>query len=121
MPKGQIDAAVRQSGRDVYISVCAGCHGVNGEGKPHVAPSMNTNTTAMLADPNNLIHVVLDGIPEQKLTNGEVMQSMPGFRDALTDQQLADLVNYMRVEWGGQPPTITVKDITENPRSASRD
>lgn len=109
--KGQIDDAVWQSGRDVYVAVCAGCHGLNGEGKPHIAPPMSTNTTAKLTNPNNLIHVVLNGIPEQKLTNGEVMQGMPGFRGALTDQQLADLVNYMRTEWGGQPATVTAKEI----------
>lgn len=111
----EIDAEVRQSGRDVYISVCAGCHGPNGEGKPHIAPPMSTNTTAKLTNPSNLIHVVLNGIPEQKLADGEVMQSMPGFRGAFDDQQIADLVNYMRTEWGGQPATVTVKDITGSP------
>ena len=106
-----IDAAVRQSGRDAYISVCAGCHGLNGEGKPHIAPSMNSNTTAQLADPRNLLRVILDGLPEQKLANGEVMQAMPGFRDMLSKEQIADLINYMRAEWGGQPADITIKDI----------
>lgn len=106
-----IDAAVRQGGRDTYMAVCAGCHGVDGEGKPHIAPAMTTNTSAMLADPSNLIHVILDGIAEQRLANGEVMQAMPGFKGALTNEQIADLVNYMRAEWGGQPANITVKDI----------
>lgn len=110
-PEIAIEASVRQSGRDAYMAVCAGCHGVDGEGKPHIAPPMNTNTSAKLADPSNLIHVLLDGIAEQKLANGEVMQSMPGFKNALSNQELADLVNYMRAEWGGQPANITVKDI----------
>ncbi len=106
-----MDAAQRSSGRDAYLSVCAGCHGVNGEGKPHVAPAMTTNTTAMLADPRNLIHVITHGLPEQKLANGEVMQSMPGFDGVLTNQQLADLVNYTRTEWGGQPASVSVADV----------
>lgn len=114
LAKIQLDLKMRESGRDAYIAVCAGCHGVDGEGKPHIAPAMTTNTTAMLEDPRNLIHVLLDGIPEQKLTNGEVMQSMPGFRDTLSKQQLVDLANYMRAEWGGQPANITIADIDKS-------
>jgi mono/diheme cytochrome c family protein len=45
------------------------------------------------------------------MANGEVMQAMPGFRTALSAQQVADLVNYMRNVWGGQPADITSADI----------
>jgi len=104
-------AITQSAGRDVYISVCAGCHGLNGEGKPHIAPAMNINTSAMLADPSNLIHVIVNGVAEQKMADGEVMQAMPGFRTALSTQQIADLVNYMRKEWGDQPADITSMEI----------
>jgi mono/diheme cytochrome c family protein len=99
------------AGRDVYVAVCGGCHGLNGEGKPHIAPAMKGNTSPMLADPSNLIHVILNGVAEQRMANGEVMQAMPGFRSALSAQQVADLVNYMRNVWGGQPADITSADI----------
>ncbi|GAA5629230.1 alcohol dehydrogenase (quinone), cytochrome c subunit [Brucella sp. NBRC 12953] len=107
----QRQAGTQSAGRDVYVSVCAGCHGLNGEGKPHIAPAMNINTSAMLADPSNLIQVILNGVAEQKLANNEVMQAMPGFRTALSAQQVADLVNYMRNQWGDQPADIQSADI----------
>ena len=76
---------------------CAGCHAREGEGKPHVAPAMRDNATLRRADGKNLIVSVLDGLPAQQFPNGESMQSMPGFGERLSDAEVAELVNYLRV------------------------
>jgi len=106
------DPDAHKRGRDTYVAVCAGCHGIEGEGKPHIAPPMTTNTSLRLADPSNLLHVLLDGVPEQHYPNGEVMQEMPGFAQTLSEQELIDLANYMRVEWGGQPAILTTETLS---------
>ena len=58
-------SASAQRGRQQYLNVCAGCHGVDGEGKPHIAVAMQGNTTLRLADSRNLVRVIEDGIGEQ--------------------------------------------------------
>ncbi|WP_220271952.1 c-type cytochrome [Crenobacter cavernae] len=58
------DAAELQAGRQVCTAVCAGCHGGQGEGKPHVAVAMKGNSTVRLKDARNLIVATLDGIEE---------------------------------------------------------
>jgi mono/diheme cytochrome c family protein len=36
---------------------------------------------------------------------------MPGFADKLSDQQAAELANYLRVTWGGQKPDVTAAAV----------
>ncbi|WP_323121138.1 cytochrome c [Burkholderia alba] len=105
------DAAQLAAGRSAYVAVCAGCHGLAGEGKPHVAVPMNGNSMLRQADPRNLLVAMLDGIDEQRFAGLENMQAMPGFAGTLSDQELAQLANYLRSGWGGQPADVTAADV----------
>ncbi|MBB2495358.1 cytochrome c [Aquipseudomonas ullengensis] len=100
-------------GRQDYLNVCAGCHGVDGEGVPHVAVAMNGNTTLRLSDPRNLLRVIDDGIKEQQFTGFERMQPMPGFHDTLSDAQLGDLLNYLRQTWGGASGDLPPSQVAD--------
>ena len=104
-------SASAQRGRQDYLNVCAGCHAVGGEGKPHIAVAMRGNTTLRLEDPRNLLRVIEDGIGEQKFSGFEHMQPMPGFADKLSPEQLTDLLNYLRQGWGGQSTELTVSEV----------
>jgi mono/diheme cytochrome c family protein len=101
------DAAQLEPGRNVYLAVCAGCHGLGGEGKPHVAVPMHGNSTLRQSDAHNLIAVMLDGVGAQDFPGLERMQDMPGFATQLSDIELAQLANYLRATWGGQPADVT--------------
>jgi mono/diheme cytochrome c family protein len=105
------DSAKR--GRQQYLNVCAGCHGNDGEGKPHIAVAMQGNTTLRLADSRNLAKVIVEGIREQQFTGFERMQPMPGFADKLNDEQLTDLINYLRQAWGGLPGDMGVQQVAQ--------
>ena len=73
------------NGATVYDDSCAGCHGASGEGG--VGPSMDG------VMPNHsdtlFLEVVLSGLGDE----------MPSF-GALEDQQLADLLSWLRNEFG---------------------
>lgn len=101
------DAAQLAPGRRHYVAVCAGCHGREGEGKPHVAVPMAGNSTVRNADAHNLIVSMLDGIEAQRFPGTEAMQDMPGFAARMNDEELAQLANYLRATWGGQPADVT--------------
>jgi len=109
--EGAADAAQLAAGRSVYLAVCAGCHGLTGEGKPHVAVPMNGNSTLRQADPHNLLVAMLDGIETQKFSGLEDMQAMPAFSSTLSDDELAQLANYLRSTWGGQSANVTAQDV----------
>jgi mono/diheme cytochrome c family protein len=104
------DAAQLAAGRSIYIAVCAGCHGLAGEGKPHVAVAMDGSSTLRQSDPRNLLVAVLDGIDAQPFGGVENMQSMPGFAHTLGDDEIAQLSTYLRATWGGQG-AVTAADV----------
>lgn len=99
-------------GEDQYLMLCSGCHNLDGSGKPNVSVSLNDNSTVRNPDPNNLIAVILDGLPWETFPNGEVYQAMPGFSDDLNDQQVAELVNYLRLKWGGASNSVNGDSVT---------
>lgn len=105
------DATVLATGRQHYLAVCAGCHGREGEGKPHVAVAMLGNSSVRNADPRNLIVSMLDGIQRQDFPGLESMQEMPGFAARMTDADLAALSNYLRATYGGQPADVTTDTV----------
>jgi mono/diheme cytochrome c family protein len=104
--------ATAVDGHTLYLGLCAGCHGDNGQGQPHSSVPLDTNTTAMYRDPLNLIRIIAEGIPERDLAQGERMQAMPAFGGMLSDQQMAELVNYLRERWGGRPGDVTTDAVT---------
>jgi mono/diheme cytochrome c family protein len=100
------DEARLASGAAIFGSACASCHD---EG----ATSLSSGRTVPLAlttsirerDPRNVLHIVLEGIwPEP----GEKGALMPGFEGALTDEQLASLLEYLRVHFASSTPWVDI-------------
>ncbi|MDE1182567.1 c-type cytochrome [Paraburkholderia sp.] len=107
------DTAQLDAGRDLYRAVCAACHGASGEGKPHVAVPLRGNATVRQANPHNLIVTTLDGIGALEFPHGERMQAMPGFARLLSDADVAQLTNWLRTTWGGQPGDVTAQAVAK--------
>lgn len=103
------------NGRQTYLELCSGCHNLDGTGKPNVAVAMLDNSTVRNSDSRNLIVAILDGLPWQTFPNDERFQSMPSFAKDLSNEQMADLVNYLRATWGGLPEDV-IPNHVENLR-----
>jgi mono/diheme cytochrome c family protein len=104
-------AAANGAGRINYVALCAGCHGLEGNGVPNTVVAMRHNSTLRLADPRNLIVAMLDGIGSENFPHRGSMQAMPGFSDKLSDGEAAALANYLRVTWGGQKGDVTAAAV----------
>jgi mono/diheme cytochrome c family protein len=95
----------------VFTANCAVCHGSNGEGG--VGPQLNGGEVLRewpkLADHISWVHT--GGAPFVGKTIGALHIPVPGnsvmpaFAGVLTDQQIADVVCYERVAFGGGPET----------------
>ncbi|WP_363798081.1 cytochrome c [Lysobacter firmicutimachus] len=98
---------------DRYLALCAGCHGRDGEGVPHVAPALRGNSG--LRDPraHNLIVAILDGLPEHVLPGMERMQEMPGFGEELDDAQVAELAQWLRNRYGGRNDAVAAQQVRD--------
>jgi mono/diheme cytochrome c family protein len=106
-----LEAAASGAGRTDYVALCAGCHGLEGNGLPNTVVALRDNSTLRLADPRNLLVAMLDGIGPENFPHRASLQAMPGFADKLSDQQAAGLANYLRVVWGGQKPDVTAAAV----------
>ncbi|HEX9302710.1 MAG TPA: c-type cytochrome [Casimicrobiaceae bacterium] len=101
-PWGEPDPTKKRGGA-LYTDHCSGCHQARGGGIIGVFPPLASNGVVVAPDPANVIKVVLQGIPAR---NRYV--AMPSFAGQLTDQQIADLANYVRTSWGNvAPPNAT--------------
>ncbi|MFL5280972.1 MAG: c-type cytochrome [Rhodopila sp.] len=107
----QLGAAATGAGRLSYVALCAGCHGLDGNGVPNTVVAVRNNSTLRLADPRNLIVAMLDGVGWENFPHRESMQAMPGFSDKLSDGETAALANYLRVTFGGQKGDVTAADV----------
>ena len=107
----QVAAATTGAGRLSYLALCAGCHGLDGNGVPNTVVALRDNSTLRLADPRNLVVAMLDGVGWENFPHRGSMQAMPGFSDKLSDVETAALANYVRVTFGGQEGDVTAADV----------
>lgn len=90
---GKPEKTYRQhDGERLYVTACASCH-YNSEQIELGRPDLGVNSATRLDDPDNLIHVILDGVGNEEGLAGIVM---PGYRDALDDQEVAAIAAYLR-------------------------
>jgi mono/diheme cytochrome c family protein len=85
------------AGRDQYLGTCAGCHQARGTGLPGVAKPL-VGSQWVLGAPPRLIRIVLQG------KEGEML--MPPVGSTLTDEQLANVLTYVRRAWGNSASPI---------------
>lgn len=94
----------------LYAQHCAACHRDDGLGQPFSQyASLQGNTSVRSANPRNLVAVVLRGVAFSGSTPRPLM---PGFEGKLEDQQIADIANYVRTEFGGHSTSnINADDV----------
>ena len=95
-----IGADDKTSGEKIYAVQCAGCHGMDGKGKAEFVPPIAGNPAVLDKNPASLINVTLNG--SQRLVVGGQPDAyrMVQFRVLLNDQQVAEVVNFIRTGWG---------------------
>ncbi|WP_375258614.1 c-type cytochrome [Citreimonas sp.] len=95
-----------EGGEAVYNAVCAGCHMPEGQG------AIGAGKYPALADNERL---EAPGYPIYIVVNGQA--GMPPFGSLLDDQQVADVVNYVRSHFGndfvdGEFGEATAEDVS---------
>ena len=101
-------AASIKNGQTVYATYCMSCHMEDGNGVEGAFPSLVM--TGNLNDKNRLVKIVLQGMRGPiKVKGVEYNAEMSGAD--LSDQETADVINYIRNTWGNKLPTIKASEI----------
>ena len=99
-------------GMKVYQTYCASCHMMSGKGAPGMNPPL-IDTKWVLGDKERLIKVVLNGLSDPIEIKGEIYQNIMASHAFLTDQQIADVLSFIRNNWGNSASYITVDEVAE--------
>jgi mono/diheme cytochrome c family protein len=105
--------AQSSDGAAIFAGACAVCHAPDRAAGAGGGINLALSSAVNGPDPRNAIRVVISGIQQQDGDRGPLM---PQFGDAFTDAQIADLLNYVRTRFGGQPAWPNVLDETRKIR-----
>jgi len=109
-------ASASALGARLYQGACAVCHQVGGAPLFGSRPSLALNSNLHSAVPDNLIQVILHGIASPVSSD---LGYMPAFKDSMTDDQLAELVSYLRQQFApDKPPWTEVRAAVGRARQA---
>jgi cytochrome c oxidase subunit 2 len=100
-----------EQGKKIYENYCAACHGENGGGVLYSKSALN-NSALVLGEPDKVIAVILFG--------RQGAGDMPGWRETLTDQEVAAVATYTRQAWSDQAGVITPAMVTEVRRKGGK-
>jgi mono/diheme cytochrome c family protein len=101
----------RSRGKTVFENVCALCHNTDGSGKPGQAPPF-VGSEWVLGSPEHMIRIPLAGLSGPVTIKGQAWNlSMPAMGAALSDDDLAATLTYIRNSWGNKASVITSEQV----------
>jgi mono/diheme cytochrome c family protein len=93
----------KSKGRAIFQKICAACHQQDGAGKDGVAPPLADSEWVQAASGERLVRIVLNGLNGPIQVRGKTWNIvMPPWRENLSDEEIAIVLNYIRAQWGGQ-------------------
>jgi mono/diheme cytochrome c family protein len=98
-------------GAELYVDNCAACHRTDGLGSPKALPKMAGNSSVLAEDPKSLIRLVLAGSSLPGTAAAPSALGMPGFGWRLTNDEVAELLTFIRASWGNQAASVSATDV----------
>ncbi|MGI4834254.1 MAG: c-type cytochrome [Janthinobacterium lividum] len=108
-PAGSLAASLAR-GQRVYKNVCLTCHQADGGGVPDMNPPL-TKTSYVLGAKPQLIGIVLRGLKGPNEIEGETYNNSMPAQDYLTDLNVADVLTYVRNNFGNKASAITPDEV----------
>ena len=90
----------RLIGAALYAGQCVSCHVDDGKGFAPYLPPLAGNPTVLDSDSSSLINIVLNGSYPMVVKGTPDAYRMPQFRQQFSDQDIADILTFIRDGWG---------------------
>ena len=99
-----------ERGADVYAAQCLSCHMDSGQGLENVYPPL-AKADYLMKDKKRSIDQVLHGVSGEMKVNGVVYNGeMQGF-ETLSDEEVSDVLNYIRNSWGNKGEAVRPDEV----------
>lgn len=103
---------IERPGAGLYQSFCAKCHQVTGAGKPDKSPKLAGNSVVLSGNATSLIRLLLEGGRTAQIKGGPKVQKMPSYAKKFSDQQIAEVLNFIRNSWGNAAAPVTTREVS---------
>ena len=98
-------------GAHTYATRCASCHGLDGKGQPEWMPPLAGATSALAKESASAINITLNGSQRVVAAGVPDAYRMPAFREQLSDQEIADVLSYVRSTWGNHGGAVDAQAV----------
>ena len=105
-----LDSGRAKAGEKLYVTHCGACHLPDGKGDGTRYPSLN-HSDWVNGDEETLITLIINGLQGEITVNGQSFQGvMPAF-NYLEDEQIAQILTYIRQTFGNDSPSIQAVEV----------
>jgi mono/diheme cytochrome c family protein len=106
-------AASAARGKTVYLQRCMVCHQADGGGVPKLNAPLDGSSAVNGTDVAKLIKYIVKGFADRVEIDGELYSNaMPAAAD-LTDQQIADVLTFIRSNWSNKAGPVTSLQVKQ--------
>jgi mono/diheme cytochrome c family protein len=106
-------SAQMAAGEKLYKGACIACHEDDGSGAPRIYPPLPGNANLQSADASSTLRIILDGAETVTTPRAPNKGSMPAYAAKMTDQEIANVTNYIRNAWGNAAPLVTADQVAK--------
>jgi len=108
--KTQIGIGNAERGKKIYAKECITCHQADGGGVPRLNPPLS-ECSWVVGDKKRIINIVLNGMTDRVEIDGEYYSNSMASHKHLTDQQIADVLTYIRTNFGNKASAVTAQEV----------
>ncbi|MBC7587609.1 MAG: cytochrome c [Chitinophagaceae bacterium] len=99
-----------ERGKKIYAKECLSCHQADGGGVPRLNPPLSESSW-VVGDKKKIIQIVLNGMADRIPIDGEYYSNTMASHSKLTDQQIADVLTYVRTNFGNKASAVTAAEV----------
>ena len=110
VPVGGAGAVVKVDGKQIFGGKCASCHQATGLGVAGVFPPV-AGSEWVMGDEKILTNILLHGIVGEIEVKGNKYKGVMPAWNALSDDELAGVMTYIRAEWDNKAAPVTAETV----------
>ena len=106
-------AASAARGKTIYLQRCMVCHQADGGGVPKLNAPLDGSSSVNGTNIAKLVKYIVKGFNDRVEIDGEFYENaMPAAAD-LTDQQIADVLTFIRNSWNNKAGSVTTVQVKQ--------
>ncbi len=106
------ESATNSPGGIAYFKYCLACHQIDGSGVSRTYPPLK-ESEVVNGDKERLVRILLNGLSGEIVIKGKTFNGVMPAQSFLSDQEIADILTYVRSNFGNSADTLTKEEVSE--------